>query len=285
MSGDSLFSFIKRSAEPEKPAQRAPAPPPPPHTPAPAQHAPAPPPPSTVNYDKLAARIAELEAKVKSLEASGEKISALEQASAGLFAGLQKTDGDVDRVMQQLPKLVGELTVIRSRLDGLEETCRGLSMSGSESKRYIKDLEASVLGEIKERFAAFDIAFGEILRKASLAHDTAAAGAKRLDKVEERSLRLSHIENRLENDEKKLETIYEVDASVQALKSAMESIEGRIASLMKESACLAGEQKRELSDLEALSHQVRQLSALFNYFRTELSFLLPKKKENVGEER
>ena len=296
---DSLFSFIKRPAEAEKPAPRAPEPQ---AAPAQAQQAPAPPPPPSANYEKLAARVAELEARLKAaeaprekiselegrlkaLEASQGKISGLERASAGLSAGLQKAAADSERTAQELPKLRGELAVFRSRLEGIEETCRGLAMSGTESKRYLKDLEASLLGELKERFSLFDTAFGEIARKAGLAYDTAAAGVQRLDRVEERSLKLSHLENRLESDEKKLETLYAVDASVQALKNAMASLEGRLAALMKESACLSGERQRGLADLESLTHQVRQLSALFNHFRTELSFLLPKKKEKAGGER
>lgn len=302
---DSLFSFIKRPGEAEKPAPRAPEPQAPAPAPAPAQaqHAPAPPPPSSANYEKLAARVTELEARLKaaeapqreklselearirSLEASREKIYGLERAAAELSAGLQTAAANSERTAQELPKLRGEMAVVRSSLDGMEETCRGLAMSGAESKRYLRDLEASLLGELKERFSLFDTAFGEIARKAGLAYDTAAAGVQRLDKVEERSLKLSYLEDRLENDERKLETLYAVDASVQALKTAMGSLEERLASLMKEGACLAGEQQRGLADLESLTHQVRQLSALFNHFRTELSFLLPKKKEKAGEER
>jgi hypothetical protein len=163
----------------------------------------------------------------------------------------------------------------------MDELGRGLSQAtidGSLYERCIKNIEAGVLGEFKDRFSQLDAALERIMRKTNLALETAAGSAKRVDKVEEGVAQLSYIKTRVESNEGKFERLYELDAVVQALKVGVVSLETNIGVVRKDAAEISAEHKKTISDFESVSHQLNQLTALFNHFRTQLSFLLPKKE-------
>lgn len=344
---DSIFSFIKRQEQPEQAAPRPAAPSPAPYA------APAPPPPPSENFTKLAARIAELETKLKSLEAkepaqapaapnplkpellaAQQRILALERAvaelrglaeSAGLEARAAKElapshdavgalkaelQASQQRVAalerfatelrnfteaagreaqaakaagkQELAKFREELDALRAKEDSAEALHRGLTEA---AERSLKSFEAGVLGELKERLQALDAASADIAHKANLISATTAGNAHRIDKLEERAAGLKYLENRLEAADKKFEKLYELEALVQAVKAGMDSLENKFGALARDTAGMAAEHQGIRSDYESTAHEVKQLSALFNYFRSELAFLLPKKQESAGDRR
>lgn len=325
---DSIFSFIKQPEHTEAAPQRAYAP----------SAAPVPPPPPSENFTKLTAKIAELEAKFKGLEAKhaappaavdfnkvegmAAKIAELEiklravetkdagpgqaavdgvrmelQASQQRVLALERFVVELQKFVeaagrnaqaekaagkQELGKFRGELEALRAKEDSAETLNRGLTEA---TERSLKNFEAGVLGELRERLLALDTASGEITHKANLISATTAGNAHRIDKLEERAASVKYLENRLEGNERKFEKLYELEAVVQAVKVGMESLENKFGVLAGDTAGMTAEHQSIRSDFESTAHQVKQLTALFNYFRTELSFLLPKKKESVGDPR
>lgn len=334
---DSIFSFIKHQEHPESVPQRPSAP-----SPAPSE-----------NFEKLAARIAELEARLKGpdakapaqgnavpdtlkpeLLASQQRIMALERtvielqrtaeaagreahAAKELAPGHAAVDGlkaelhasqqrvaALERFAVELQKFVegaakeaqaakasgdrelgkfrGELEALRAKEDSSEALGRGLTEA---TERSLKNFEAGVLGELKERLLALDAASADITHKANLISATTAGNAHRIDKLEERAAGLKYLENRLEANDKKFEKLYELEAVVQAVKVGMESLENKFGVLAQDAAGIKADHEGIRSDLESTNHEVKHLTALFNYFRTELAFLLPKKKENAGDRR
>lgn len=296
MAGEeSLFSFIKPPAAPAGAAQRA--------------QAPAAPPPPPRQDEKLIARIAELEAKIKLLETkdfgpgraavdglktelldSQRSICGLENAIAGLRKEVEEAGRDKQALKESLSlatkQFQGELSGLRYRADSVEEQFRGLSLSdldGRLSERVLKQVEGGVVSEFRDRFSTLDAAFGQVAGKANMAYETSAGSARRVDKLEERAAAISYLESRLESNEKRIEKTYDLEAIVQAMKISVESVENKFSVAIEDTAGISAENKKIISDFESLSHQVKQLTALFNYFRTELAFLLPKKKDSVGE--
>jgi len=299
MTGEeSLFSFIKPPEAAGAPQRGHPAPPPMP-----------PPPPR--QDDKLAARISELEARLKGLEAKEpgpdramvEGLKAEVEASQRrnseferAIAALQKGIGDAirekqaakDDFNQKTDKFLSELSVLRYRADAADQLCSGLNLANLDDRLYervIKMVEGGVGGELRERYAVLDAAFAEVARKANQAFAATTANTRRVDKIEERAAIIAYLESRLESHEKKIERLYDIEAISHALKMSVESVENKIGAVMQETAGVAAENKKFLADFESLSHQVKQLTALFTYFRTELAYLLPKKKDGVGESR
>ncbi len=314
--GDSVFSCLTHPPAAPDATRRMPAPGS--DIPVPAPPPPPPPPPPAVptgQFDDMAAKIAELEDKVKKLEAkepapvyavadalkeemtiAQRRITELERVAAGLLkvisAAAKEREGEKEAISQVVDRFKGELAALRFRAGAVEELCRGIGLQKVDGlavglgllERRLENLESGVATEINERFAALDSAFAEIARKASLAQETASGSARSVDKIEERTARLPYLENRLAGDEQKLERIYEVEAGVQALKTFVESVENKFSGVKQATAGISAEHKQIRSDFESISHQVKHLTILFNHFRTELSFLLPKKKESVGDD-
>lgn len=291
-NGDSVFSFIRGAAAPAQPAGPAPQ-----AAPAPAPRVP----------DALAVKIAGIEAKLAELESSGRasaeglqselqrsqlKVSALQLTIAELKKAVRETESEklaeTEAAGKALEQFRGDLAVLRYRTDAAEELCRGLSLAnldGKLSDRVLEKLEAGALSGLKDRFTALDAAFEEVTRRAALASETATGGARRLDKLEERAAHFSVLEGRFEANERKFERLYELEACVQAMKVNAESVGNKLASLVRDTAGISAEHENFRSDFESVSHQVKQLTALFGYFRTELSFLLPGKRESAAGER
>lgn len=288
-SADSVFSCIKQEEAPHY----AP-PPPPPVTPGAPQ-----------KDDTDARKLAALEARVMKLEecsaaaasvAENYKTEALEARRRA--AELEKRLAEMDAAINSQPEkaLPGELETLfkltdgnSARLDGVEKALRTLDLAGLNSlslslrlfEGRIESLEAGLSDELHERLSTVSSQAGEAARKAALAQETALAGTGRLEKLEKIAARLHYIENRFSGLETRLERLYELDALSQSLKLGAESAEGRLGQAMKECACVSGTQRRLLSDFESLSAQVRQMAALYNQFRTELAFLLPKKQPDT----
>ncbi len=290
MTGEeSVFSCVKRQDIPAEAARRAP----------PA----APPPPAQQQQsDSLDVKIADFDIKLKELEAasltsatSGRKVEHLEKTIAelgGILEGYRlKNQDEKDAFIPYLEQLRKDISAVCYRLAAVEGSGQrfaaadltGISVNVNLFERRLKKLETGISSELAERFSALDSAFGETSRKAGLAHETAFGNARRVDKVEERVARLAYVESRMISIEGKLERINECDALVQALRVSVEGMEKNVNFVLHEAAGISGEQNRIGSDFESLSRQVKQLTALFNHFRRELAFLIPKKQESGGQ--
>lgn len=290
-SGDSVFSCIKQQEIPEEAAR---------HTP---QYSPAPPPPPQLKQQEdLCAKIAALEGKIKKLEERDAITSALIEGFKAEVKTAQRRADELERnasgwqkTIETLSAAMGqfkeETSALRMRTGSVEETLRRFDLSNSSSislsvallEGRLKNLEAGLANELKERFLTLDAAFRETSGKAGLAQETAMGSARRVEKLEERAARLPYLENRLNSYEGKLERLYDLDALSQSLKSSVEGMENNFNTSMHESASLSGEHKKICSDFESLSRQVKHFAALFNQLRTELSFLMPKKQESFGD--
>lgn len=290
-SDNSLFSCIKPVEEP-------------------ARYTPPSPPPAGRQEEAFAQVTAALQDRVKKLEdcttasasaaeAARAEAKAAQDRSAELEKRLAAINDSLRAFMDksvnlrpdqaELDTLKGEITSCTGRMVSIEKDMHLLESDGIRSvslslrllEGRFKSVEAGLNDELHERFSAVSLSVGESARKAALALETAAAGARRLEKLEELLVRLPYVENRFATLETKLERIYELDALAQALKMSVEGTEGKLALVMKEAAAISGGQKRLGADFESLSAQVRQMAALFNQFRTELSFLIPKKRGDL----
>lgn len=201
--------------------------------------------------------------------------------------GLKKRDETFSLLMGQLRE---ELAALRTRVGSVEKIiCRldpsnlnSVALSVGLLEGRLKNLEADLANEFKERFSALDAAFGEASLKAGLARETAYGSARCVEKMEERIARLPYLENRLNASEVKLERIYDLEVLSESLKVSVDGMVNKFSAAMRESAVMSVEHEKNCSDFESLSHQVKQLTALFNHFRSELSFLMPKKQGSIG---
>lgn len=297
---DSFFSCLKQDE-----SQRCVPPPPP------SQAAAAPKP-----EENAALKLKALEEQVAKLEeCSAAAASALRESKAEAQAwksearqSAQRT-GELEGKLSELTKrldsasvapvetldtgkalagLRSELSSCSRRLVSAEEALSRLETEGlgavSVSMRLLegrlKSLEGGFTGEMHARFSELGTQSAEIRRQAGLAMETAAGGARRLDKLEENSVRLPYLEHRLAVIESKLERLYDLDSLAQSLKAVVEGMEERMALAMNEHAAISGGQSKLSSDFDLLSTQVRHMTALFNQFRNELAFLIPKKQPN-----
>jgi len=221
-------------------------------------------------------RAAELECGIsalkKTIEDSGRDIRAGQDAARTAIGEL-KEDLNFQRAW------VGSQDKIIRSMDSTGLNALSLSVGLLEGR--LKNLETGLANELMERFSILDAAFGETARKAGLAQETAAGGARRVEKLEEQAARLPYLENRLKGSEDKLQRVYDVEALTQSLQSSVEGMEKNFSAAMRESALVSNEHKKICSDFDSLSRQVKQLTALFNQFRTELAFLMPKKQESL----
>ncbi len=209
--------------------------------------------------------------------ANAHRIDKLEERAAGL-KDLEKRLEANDKKFEKLC----EQQALRAKEDSAEAVSRGLTEA---AERSMKNFEAGVLDELKTRLLALDAASSDIAHKANLISATTAGNAHRIDKLEERAAGLKYLENRLEANDKKIERLYELEALVQAVKVGMESLDNKFGVLAQDTAGITAEHKSIRSDIESSTHQMEHLTTLFNYFRTELAFLLPKKKEGAGDPR
>lgn len=218
--------------------------------------------------------------------ASQQRVAALERFAAELQkfveAAAREAQAEKAAGRRELGKFRAELEALRAKEDSAEALGRGFTEA---TERSLKNFEAGVLGELKERLLALDAASADIAHKANLISATTAGNAHRIDKLEERAAGLKYLENRLEANDKKFEKLYELEALVQAVKTGMESLENKFGVLAQDTAGIKAEHEGIRSDLESANHEAKHLAALFNYFRTELAFLLPKKKESAGDRR
>lgn len=286
--GDSVFSCINQPGPREEAARGAP------------QSVPAPPQPPRRD-DELYAKVAALEAKMQKLEEAGSAAAAAVEGLKAEARAAQRRAAELERDAAELKRISGagslavaqvkeELSALRGWAASLEEIARRLDPSALSSvalsvdllEGRLKNLESGLSNELKERFSVLDAAFGETARKAGMSQEMAAGSARRVEKLEERVSRLSYLESRLAGSEGKLERIYELDALSQSLKLSVEGMEKNFSAAMRESSLVSAGHKKICSDFESLAAQVRQLTALFNQFRTELAFLMPKKQESIG---
>lgn len=294
MIGDkSLFSCIKPDEEPPR-------------------DTPAPPPPVGGHENTVASVIPALQERLKKLEESAAAAaSAAEVARAEAKAAQERASELEDRLIEindrlrvfmdkpvdlspdqaEQDTLKGEVAACTGRMGSIEKALHLLESDGIKSislslrllEGRLVSVEAGLNDELNERFSA-SLCAGEAASKAALALETAAAGTRKLERLEELLVRLPYIDKRFAAVETKLERVYELDALAQALKLSVEGTEGKLTLVMKEAAAISGGQNRLGSDFDSLSAQVRQMAALFNQFRTELSFLIPKKQGNLARD-
>lgn len=291
--GNSLFSCIKPDEEPPR-------------------YSPPPPPPAGRQEEASAQAVAALHARLKKLEeCSATAASAAEAAKAEAKAAqarsielekqlmaineslrvfmdkpvdLRPEQAEQDTLKEEVAACTGRMVSIEKDLHLLEsDGIKSISLSLRLFEGRLISVEAGLNDELNERFSA-SLCAGEAASKAALALETAAAGARRLERLEELLVRLPYIDKRFSALETKLERVYELDALAQALKMSVEGTEGKLALVMKEAAVISGGQNRLGSDFDSLSAQVRQMAALFNQFRTELSFLIPKKQGDLSRD-
>jgi len=229
--------------------------------------------PDLSGLNSLSLSVGLLEGRLKNLEAG--LVNELKERFLTLDAGFGETARKAG--LAQETAAAGA-----RRVEKLEERVVRLPYLENRLKSCEDKLEAGLANELKERFSTLDAAFGETARKAGLAQEIAAGGARRVEKLEERVARLPYLENRLKSSEDKLERIYDLEALTQSLNLSVEGMEKSFSAAMRESSLVSAEHKKICSDFESLSRQVKQLTALFNQFRTELAFLMPRKQESSG---
>lgn len=133
--------------------------------------------------------------------------------------------------------------------------------------------------ELNRRFAGMDSAIGDVSRKAISAAEASAGNLRRLEKLEELAARTAYMENRLNAAESRGERFMELGAAVEVLRNGFQGLEKSLNEILRRVSGLSEENKKTTADGESLSRQVAHLSALFNHFRSELGFLMPKKNE------
>ncbi len=217
--------------------------------------------------------LAELESEIKKLAAPSP---ALAELGAAVENCSRETRDVKDALSPSLAKLRKDLNAVFSRLTALEKTAERFdaakpkknSVDINRLERRLKSLEAGISGGPDKNISAADYVPGE---------ETPGA-ARGGENGEERLSRLPYLERRMARIEEKLERVDECDAVVKVLKAAVEAMGKNVDYVLRESSAVAGEQQKNYSELETLTREVKQMGALFNHFRAELSSLLPKNK-------
>ena len=259
--------------------------------------------PPAKNFDDLCAKVAAFEAKIVRLEerdhaaaAAAEGFKAEAQAALRRVSELEREAAGARKMSEAFHLTLGqfrdEMAALRLQAGSTADIICGLnlpslnnlSLSVSLLEGRLKNLEAELADGLKERFSVLDSAFADTARKAALAQETASGSARRVEKLEELAVRLPYMENRLASGEGKLEKIYDLEALAQSLKLSVEGMEKNFSAAIRDSASISAEHKKNSSDIDALSRQVKHLAALFNQLRTELAFLMPKRQESVGDQ-
>ena len=229
---------------------------------------------SKVNeLESVSPALAELESEIKKLAAPSP---ALAELGASVENCSRETRDVKDALSPSLAKLRKDLNAVFSRLTALEKTAERFdaakpkknSVDINRLERRLKSLEAGISGGPEKNIPATDSVPGE---------ETPGA-ARSGDKEEERLSRLPYLERRMARIEEKLERVDECDAAVKVMKAAVAAMEKNVDYILRESSAISGEQQKNYSGLETLTREVKQMGALFNHFRAELSSLLPKNK-------
>jgi hypothetical protein len=220
------------------------------------------PPPPPPKDSRLEVRLNELEGKVKAL---GEAAATREVGSLG--RSLTNLQARLLVVEEAAGKLCGELSGM-------------VSVSLAPIDGRLQSLESGLVNELKERFAAIDPALREAAAKSRAAQETVAGVEQRVAKFEEKLAQLPYLESRVNSGEEKAGRIYDIEAQNHSLGLRLEKIERDMHSVLREASAIMVESKRKGSELDSLTHKVSQMSALFNHFRSELAFLIPKGQES-----
>jgi uncharacterized protein YeeX (DUF496 family) len=228
----------------------------------------------------------ELEKRLKALEdknagsAAGLKIGALEKQLGDLVRALaalaEKEKHEKEVLNGAVSRLGAELSLYKTTVEALQ--------AGAPDYKRVSALENSIREEASARFASLEALAHETARKSALAAETSAANLRRVDQLEEYAARLSVFENRIKSVEDKAARIYECEALVHTLNSMHERMEKSVDDAARKAAAVSSEQRRVFSEMDTITRQVSHLTALLNHFRSELSFLMPRKQGSVEEE-
>lgn len=213
-------------------------------------------------------------------ELAEARIKRLEERLSGLEAGPGRNDGVAQKKLAALEARLAALEELSARLGG--ETAGLVSVTLAPLEGRLQSLEAGLANELKDRFGEVDSALRDAVVKARAAQEASAGAAQRMDKMDERLAQLPYLENRVGGIEEKSGRIYDVEAVNHSLELRMEKLERDVHNCLIEVSNSAVEGKRVSSELDSLSRTVSHLSALFNHFRSELAFLMPKIREGKG---
>jgi chromosome segregation ATPase len=258
---------------------------------------PAPPPPPRPRPAEAPASPAAPEAWVKKQEensaAAVRRLAELENLVTGLKKELEesrsKAVADRESYCSSAKLFRAEVSSLALRLSAAEKSLAAgpapaaISLSAITGlEQRLREMEARFSEALDLRLSRFDVSFEETARRSTLAQETAGGNNRRLDRMEERLARLTYIESRLTNSEQKYERICECAALTDSLKISVEELQLSLGSILQKEAALKAESNKNGSELQSLSRQVGQLSALFNHFRSELAFLMPGRREAAG---
>jgi len=258
---------------------------------------PVPPPPPRPRPAEAPASPAAPEAWVKKQEEARveaeRRLAELENLAAGLKKELEgsRSEAVKDReAYSAAAKLFrAEVSSLALRLSAAEKSLAAgpapavISLSAITGlEQRLREMEARFSEAMDLRLSRFDVSFEETARRSMLAQESAGGNNRRLDRMEERLARLTYIESRLAGSEQKYEHIRECAALTESLKVSVEELELSLGNILQKEAALKAENNKNGSELQSLSKQVGQLSALFNHFRSELSFLMPGRREAAG---
>jgi len=207
--------------------------------------------------------------------AAGELKKATEEELRSLKEGGSVPERSLKLFRAEMAALALRLSAVE-KADALSSTGGGMpaaELAGLEQR--LRDMEARLHEGVSRRLSGMDTACGEALRNAMAAGESSSAALRRLEKNEERLARLSFIENRLDNLDRKLERVYEYEGMASALKAGIDELERTVSGIAQKEGKLEADYKKTESEFQTISHQVGQLSALFNHFRNELAFLMP----------
>jgi len=202
------------------------------------------------------------------------RLSGLEKWSSEI---MEKIDG-FSRALERSMAIAEGRPAQEERLAS-DKALSALSLNFGLLDGRIKNLEAGLEEDLKRRFSAIDAMAGEAGRKAGLAAEIGSSVARRADKLDAAVSKLSSMERRICDTEERLKSLYDVEALVQSLNLSVSGMHKSFDAAMRTCSQTAAGNKKLGSDLEALSRQVLQLSALFNQLRTELAFLLGRRSE------
>jgi chromosome segregation ATPase len=204
------------------------------------------------------------------------------------LSGMEKWSVELGRKLDGLSRAFERSLALAEGRPSQEErmasaqALNALSLNFGLLEGRLKNLEAGLEEDLKRRFSAVDAMVGDSSRKAGLAAEMGASVARRADKLDASVSRLSSMEQRLSESEKRLGSLYELEALAQSLKLSVSGMETNFDAAMRSCSQTAAGNKKLASDFEALSRQVMQLSALFNQLRTELAFLLGRSGGGIG---
>lgn len=204
------------------------------------------------------------------------------------LSGMEKWAGELNRKLDESSRALERSLALAEGRPSQEErlasaqALNALSLNFGVLDGRLKNLETGLEEDLRRRFSALDAMAGDAARKAGLAGEIGASVSRRADKLDAAVSRLSSMEQRLSDNEKRLGSLYELEALTQSLKLSVSGMGANFDAAMRSCSQTAAGNKKLSSDFEALSRQVMQLSALFNQLRTELAFLLGRNGGGIG---